>query len=241
MTIRVRVAFSMVYFVLPLFPANLPIPRLMCSPLSVCFTSFTSKHSKYKSSNRNNATASWISNPKTNACIKSADFCNADSSSVWSVVFNSTFFSFKFMRMSIFICFVTGVYSAIQCSFNGESLCDGTFTFRYIAFSPFFSFCFPKGAKIGRNGSFGFTSENNDITAFLSSSFSPMIRIASSFDDTGFPVLFSTTTSSSSSFVFFSLFGIFFVLRRRRWGTFVYVILFALLLHSLSLSLSLSL
>mmetsp|Transcript_2998 Transcript_2998/g.9276 ORF Transcript_2998/g.9276 Transcript_2998/m.9276 type:complete len:230 (+) Transcript_2998:190-879(+) len=198
MTIRVLVAFSMVYLVLPLFPANLPMPLLMCSPLNVCFTSFTSKHSKYKSSKRNSATASWISNPRTNACIKSADFCSADSSSVLSVVFNSTFLNFKFIRISIFICFVTGVYKAIQCSFSGENLCAGTFTFRYIAFWPFSTTsCFPRGAKIGRNGSFGFASANNAFN-FGSS--------ATSDSSTSFPVLLSTTASFSSS-SFFLAFG----------------------------------
>ena len=52
------------------------------------------------------------------------------SSSVSFVVLSSTFFVLRFMRRSIFICFVTGSYRAIQFSFRGVNRFAGTFTCR---------------------------------------------------------------------------------------------------------------
>mmetsp|Transcript_6976 Transcript_6976/g.25661 ORF Transcript_6976/g.25661 Transcript_6976/m.25661 type:complete len:256 (-) Transcript_6976:116-883(-) len=186
-TMRVRVAFSMVNFVFPDLPASRPMPLDMCSPFNVCFTSFTSKHSRYKSSSRSNATASWTSNPSKNACTKSADFCNAPSSSVSFVVFSSTFFAFKFMRMSIFIFFVTGSYSAIQFSFRGVNRFDGTFTFLYSAFFPESS-ATPRGANTGRRGSSGI-SVSSPVSVFT---------IASPFPSVCF-VTFPMTTAGRDS------------------------------------------
>lgn len=75
-TIRVRVTFSIVYFVLPCDPLNRPIQRDKLSPCKLARTSLISKPSMYTSSIRSRATASLTSNPAITAFTKSSAFCN---------------------------------------------------------------------------------------------------------------------------------------------------------------------
>lgn len=125
-TILVFVTFSMVNFVLPPLPANLPIARDWWSPFICCLTSCISKDSTNKSSRRNNAKASSTSNPQMNAFTKSAAFWRYEMSGVSGAVLISTFLVFKLKRICSFKCSVTGVNIFSQCSFKGEYLCAGT-------------------------------------------------------------------------------------------------------------------
>ena len=91
------------------------------------------------------------------------------------------------MRMSIFIFFVTGSYSAIQFSFRGVNRFDGTFTFLYSAFFPESS-ATPRGANTGRRGSSGI-SVSSPVSVFT---------IASPFPSVCF-VTFPMTTAGRDS------------------------------------------
>lgn len=125
-TILVFVTFSMVNFVLPPLPANLPIALDWWSPLICCLTSCISKDSTNRSSRRNRARASSTSNPQMNAFTKSAAFWRYDMSRVSGAVLISTFLVFRLKRICNFRCSVTGVNIFIQFSFRGEYLCAGT-------------------------------------------------------------------------------------------------------------------
>mmetsp|Transcript_14037 Transcript_14037/g.34623 ORF Transcript_14037/g.34623 Transcript_14037/m.34623 type:complete len:211 (-) Transcript_14037:125-757(-) len=146
-TSRVRVAFSIVNLVLPLLPASRPMQRAMCSPRSV-LTSLTSKHSTYRSSRRSSAMASRTSNPSRKACTKSAAFWSTSELGVCGVVLISTFFVFRFMRMSSLRLSVMGEYSSIQCVLSGVMRCWGTGTLLNSTFCP------PSCADTGANAGF---------------------------------------------------------------------------------------
>lgn len=125
-TILVFVTFSIVNFVLPFLPANLPIALDWWSPLSCCLTSCISKDSTKRSSRRNKANASSTSNPQMNAFTKSAAFWRYEMSGVSGAVLISTFLVFRLKRICNLRCSVTGVNIFNQFSFKGEYLCAGT-------------------------------------------------------------------------------------------------------------------
>lgn len=143
-TILVFVTFSMVNFVLPPLPANLPTARDRWSPFICCLTSCISNDSTNRSSRRNNAKASSTSNPQMNAFTKSAAFWRYEMSGVSGAVLISTFLVFRLKRICSFRCSVTGVNIFNQFSFKGEYLCAGTDIWNknnFLKLSSYINFC----------------------------------------------------------------------------------------------------
>mmetsp|Transcript_72806 Transcript_72806/g.194326 ORF Transcript_72806/g.194326 Transcript_72806/m.194326 type:complete len:224 (+) Transcript_72806:96-767(+) len=147
MTIRVRVAFSIAYFVLPSFPAMRPMHRARWSPCRR-FTSFTSNDSMNRSSSLSKAMASCRSNPNMNALQKSADLVR----DMMSVQLGPTFISMHrllvFIRTCSFMCSTRGAISSFQWVFSGVSRWWGTGIRRN---SRFF-FAFPSADTGGNSG-----------------------------------------------------------------------------------------
>ena len=135
-TILVLETFSIVYFVLPLFPARRPTALAKWSPLSD-FTSVTSNVSRKRSSSLKRANASSISNPITNALMKSAAFWTLAMSSVSFHVLISTFLALMLKRIWSLRCSTIGVKIFIQFSFNGVNLCLGIGFCGFLMVSPF--------------------------------------------------------------------------------------------------------